>query len=102
MAGAARRGRPGILFPPEGKRRTALEHWFDTGIERLVCLPWDASSALEWASLLADIRKRGTAMPLNASMIAASASRHQFTVATRNVDDFKKAGILLPVVDPFG
>ena len=82
-----------------GKRRAALESWFDLGVERMVCLSWDAATALQWAALLARLRKKGEVMPLKDSMIAACAATHRLTVATRNIADFKKAGI--PVVDPF-
>jgi predicted nucleic acid-binding protein len=33
----------GILILPKGRRRTALERWFDEGVKRLHCLPWEAS-----------------------------------------------------------
>jgi hypothetical protein len=38
-------------------------------------------------------------MPIKDSLIAATALAHGLTVATRNVRDFKKAGV--KVVDPF-
>ena len=38
-------------------------------------------------------------LPLLDSMIAATALHHGFTVATRNVADFRAAGVA--VVDPF-
>lgn len=88
-----------ILLLPAGKRRAALESWFDQRVEKMVCLPWDAATALRWAALLAKLRSRGEAMPLKDSMIAASALTHNLTVATRNVVDFKKAGV--KVVNPF-
>lgn len=91
--------RLGILLLAAGKRRAALENWFDLGVERMVCLSWDAATALQWAALLARLRAKGEAMPLRDSMIAASAATHQLTVATRNVVDFKKAGV--QVVNPF-
>lgn len=91
--------RLGILLLAAGKRRAALESWFDLGVERMVCLSWDAATALQWAALLARLRKKGEVMPLKDSMIAASAATHRLTVATRNIADFKKAGI--PVVNPF-
>lgn len=91
--------RLGILLLAAGKRRAALESWFDLGVERMVCLSWDAATALQWAALLARLRKKGEVMPLKDSMVAASAATHRLTVATRNIADFKKAGI--PVVNPF-
>jgi predicted nucleic acid-binding protein len=91
--------RLGILMLPAGKRRAALDAWFGQRVERMVCLSWDAATALRWAALLAKLRAKGQAMPLKDSMIAASALIHDLTVATRNVPDFKKAGVRL--VDPF-
>lgn len=89
----------GILLASPGRRRQQLEQWFQKGIERIHCLPWDASTGLRWAELLADLRKRGCAMPVKDSLIAATALVHGFTVATRNLRDFSNAGV--SVVDPF-
>ena len=89
----------GILILPKGKRRMALESWFDAGVGRLHCLPWDADTGLEWAKLLADLRKAGKAMPVKDSLIAATALVHDLAVATRNRIDFAKAGV--PIVNPF-
>jgi toxin FitB len=89
----------GILLLPRGKRRRRLEGWFDEGIARIQCLPWDASVGLRWAELLADLRTAGRAMPVKDSFIAATALAHSLTVATRNRRDFAAAKV--PVVDPF-
>ena len=43
----------GILILPRGKKRMALERWFNAGVGRLHCLPWDADTGLKWAELLA-------------------------------------------------
>ena len=91
--------RLGILLLPAGKRRKLLETWFDARVGTMVCVPWDASTALEWAALLARLRAAGEAMPLKDSMIAATARTHGFTVATRNVRDFATAGV--KVLNPF-
>jgi hypothetical protein len=91
--------RYGILLLPRGKRRGRLEQWFDEGVRRLTCLPWEAKTGLRWAELLARLRARGRAMPIKDSLIAATALANRMTVATRNVTDFEKAGC--PVVDPF-
>lgn len=89
----------GILILPKGKRRTALERWFDEGVQRLQCLPWDADTGLTWARLLARLRTTGKAMPIKDSFIAATALAHDLAVATRNRSDFAKAGVR--IVDPF-
>jgi toxin FitB len=89
----------GILILPQGKKRTALEHWFDAGVGRLHCLPWDADTGLKWAELLGRLRKTGKAMPIKDSFIAATAIVHDLAVVTRNRSDFAKAGVR--VIDPF-
>src|SRR5262249_36811023 len=89
----------GILLLPRGKRRTRLEKWFDSGVERIRCLPWEAATGLRWAALLADLRRSGRAMPIKDSLIAATALVHGVTMATRNRADFEKAGV--EVEDPF-
>jgi toxin FitB len=91
--------RLGIMLLPKSKRRAALEAWFDQGVRTIVCLSWDATTAFHWAGLLARLRAKGAAMPLKDSMIAACALTHELAVATRNVADFKLAGIR--VVNPF-
>ena len=91
--------RSGILLLPRGKRRMALERWFDEGVRRIECLPWEAETGLRWAELVADLRRSGRSMPLKDSFIAASALAHELSVVTRNRRDFEAAGI--DVVDPF-
>ncbi len=89
----------GILILAKGRRRTALERWFNAGVARLHCLPWDADTGLKWAELLARLRTTGKAMPIKDSLIAATAAIHGLAVATRNRADFANAGVR--IVDPF-
>jgi predicted nucleic acid-binding protein len=89
----------GIHLLPAGKRRRRLEKWFDEGVSRIVCVPWDAATGLRWAKLLAELRKSGQSLPVKDSLIAATALVQGFTVVTRNTHDFKKTGVKL--LDPF-
>ena len=89
----------GILTLPQGKKRVAIERWFDAGVGRLHCLPWEADTGLKWAELLAHLRKTGKAMPIKDSFIAATAMAHGLAVVTRNYIDFAKAGVR--IIDPF-
>ena len=89
----------GILLLPRGKRRSRLQQWFEEGVQRLVCLPWDEDTGLRWAELVADLRRSGRSMPVKDSLIAATALVHGLTLATHNSVDFEYAGI--DIVDPF-
>lgn len=90
----------GIFLLPAGKRRARLERWFQDGIERIYCLPWEAATGLRWARLLAELRRSGQSMPIKDSLIAATALVHGLPVVTRNRDDFERAGV--EIIDPFG
>ena len=89
----------GILLLPAGRRRARLEEWFSVGVERLRVLDFDTATAASWARLLARLKKKGRAMPIKDSLIAATALAHQLTVATRNTTDFRHAGVA--VENPF-
>ena len=89
----------GILILPKGRKRTSLERWFDAGVGRLHCLPWDADTGLKWAELLAQLRRAGKVMPIKDSLIAATAAVHGLSVVTRNRADFVNAGVR--VIGPF-
>ena len=89
----------GIRLLPRGKKRTQLQEWFDLGRRQLNCLIIDLGTAACWATLLADLRRKGRAMPVKDSLIAATAVQHDLIVATRNVADFKKTGVA--TVNPF-
>jgi len=88
----------GILLLKPGARRTRLEDWFERGIRRIECLPWDSDVGMRWSRLLADLRRGGTPMSVKDSLIAASALAHNLALATLNQRDFKPAKVQL--VDP--
>jgi predicted nucleic acid-binding protein len=85
----------GILLLRRSARRERLERWFDAGIRRIHCVPWDAATGMRWAQLLADLRARGRAMPVKDSLIAATALTHGFPLATLNRRDFEPARVQL-------
>ena len=89
----------GILLLPAGRRRTRLQNWFADGVQRLQVIDFDGRCAAAWARLLARLKKRGLAMSIKDSLIAATASAHEVAVATRNVADFRHAAV--PLVNPF-
>lgn len=88
----------GILLLPRSRRRTRLERWFEEGVARLHCLPWDAATGSRWAQLLAALRAGGRVMPIKDSLIAATALTHDLALATLNRRDFEAAGVKL--LDP--
>jgi len=89
----------GILALPRGRKRTQLERWFGDVVQTIDCLPWDSTISQRWAKLVVDLKQKGDKLPLLDSMIAATALQHDFTVATRNMRDFNKAGV--QVLNPF-
>ena len=89
----------GILALPSGRKRTQLEHWFDDVAQTIDCLPWDGTISRRWAKLVVALKQTGVKLPLLDSMIAATALHHELIVATRNIRDFKRAGV--KVLDPF-
>jgi predicted nucleic acid-binding protein len=48
---------------------------------------------------LAELKLQGRTMPIKDSLIAATARQYRLAVATRNVEDYRHAGITL--VNPF-
>ena len=91
--------RIGILALPRGRKRDRLEQWYETVIETIECLPWDAMVSRRWAALVVELRRKGETVPLLDGMIAATALQHDLIVATRNTRDFQKTGV--KTVNPF-
>ena len=88
----------GILLLPPGRRRSGLERWFDEGVARMRCIPWEAATGLRWSELLAALRSTGRAMPIKDSLIAATALTHGLPLVTLNRRAFEAADVAL--VDP--
>ena len=82
----------GILEYPAGRKRASLERWFESIVQTLECLPWDAGVSLRWARMVSQLKRKGQSLPLLASMIAATALHHGLTVVTRNTRDFQRTG----------
>jgi predicted nucleic acid-binding protein len=85
--------RIGILALPRGRKRQRLEQWYETVIETIECLPWDALISRRWAALVVELRRAGETVPLLDGMIAATALQHDLIVVTRNTRDFEKTGV---------
>ncbi len=85
----------GIGLTTSIRKRKELERWFAEGMRRLRVIDLDTDTASIWAALLVRLRKKGKAMPVKDSLIAASALQHQLTIVTRNISDFQNAGVSL-------
>jgi predicted nucleic acid-binding protein len=85
----------GILKLPAGRRRLRLQDWFQQGATFLTVIDMDAGTSRAWANLLAELKCKGRSMPVNDSLIAATARQHDLTLATRNTRDYRHAGVRL-------
>jgi predicted nucleic acid-binding protein len=81
----------------ERERRARVQTWIDglarTFADRL--LPVDDAVAVRWGRLTAEARRAGRTRPAVDSLLAATALRHDLTLATRNVVDFEGTGVRL-------
>jgi toxin FitB len=91
--------RIGILALPRGRKRARLEQWYETVIETIECIPWDATISQRWAALVVELKRKGETVPLLDGMIAATALQHNLIIATRNTRDFRKTGV--KTLNPF-
>lgn len=94
----------GIALLPAGKRRNGLASAAEQMFEEDFAgspLPFDGHCAAEYALLVAARMRSGQAISTEDAQIAATALRHDLSLATRNGKDFK--GIEgLTVVNPWG
>lgn len=92
----------GIRLLPGGKRQASLQAWFeDRLLERFAgrCLVVDLPISLRWGTLMAETQRGGRALDAMDAFIAATASVHGMTLATRNTRHFSGCGI--PLIDPW-
>jgi len=93
--------RYGISLLPDGRKRTALEHWFmrlqEEYSDRI--LPVTVDIARAWGELTAQVRRSGGMLFPADGLIAASALRHGMRVMTRNTRGFEASGV--PLIDPW-
>ena len=87
----------GIARLPASARRNRLQTWVRRDLvarfgNRL--LPIDVPTATRWGTLTGESEKRGRPLPVIDSLIAATALEHGFSVVTRNVEDFKRCGVV--------
>jgi toxin FitB len=92
----------GILAKPAGKRRAALEAWFNgpEGPPSLFAgrvLPFDSRAALHWAALMAEGTAKGRPRSPLDMLIAATAQAHGCTIVTANDRDFHGLGAINPI-----
>lgn len=92
----------GVEAMATGKKQRNLREWlladliprFDDRI-----LPVDAPTSLLWGAMLVRSQQAGRDIGAIDALLAATAERHDLTLATRNIKDF--AGLELPLVNPW-
>lgn len=88
----------GIELMPTGRKRTALKSAFDSQIMPLFegrILQFEAKAAAVFAHINAKVQSRGAAISFADCAIAAIAKVNNFSVATRNLRDFKSTEVAL-------
>ena len=85
----------GVERLPASRRRDRLQRDLAEIVDRMGdrILRFDTRVALTWAKLRAATVRTGALIPIVDSYIAAIALRHGLVVATRNNEDFERAGI---------
>jgi hypothetical protein len=92
----------GIEMSPEGKRKQGLDTALAEVLARLFgdrILPFDRPAAIVYARLVRRARTAGHMLSVVDAQIAAIATVHKFTVATRDILPFQAAGV--PVINPW-
>ncbi len=96
----------GIALLPEGAKQRALQAWLNRLIEAMEgrILNFNTSVAAVWGRQEAEFTQKGCLMPMPDSFIAATARRHNLTIATRNTAGYHRPGLKafnpVPADDP--
>ena len=94
--------RAGIALMPLGKRRDSLHENLEKSLLPMFAnrvLSFDMACSKAYAELLAKSRANGLALETADAFIAAVGLANGFTIATRDTNPFKTAG--LNVIDPW-
>ncbi len=85
----------------EGRSRAKLQEWLSRSIDALEgrILSFNTNVAHVWADQKSELENIGLPMPIEDSLIAATARRHGLTIVTGNDKDFRRPG--LKVFNPF-
>ena len=85
----------------DGRARARLERWLAESIDALQgrILSFNTATAHVWGEQKRLLEKAGQPMPVEDGYIAATARRHNLTIATGNDGDFRRPG--LKVFNPF-
>jgi predicted nucleic acid-binding protein len=92
----------GIELLPDANLRTELKHWLAHKVRPMFeqrVLQISEDIMLKWRLLVEDGRKSGHTFSQPDLIIAATALHHGFTVVSRDVDDYTKAGV--PIFNPW-
>ena len=87
--------RLGIEDLPAGKRRAALEEWFEQGLPAWFdshLLPVTKPIADRWGRITIEAKRKGALLTTADGLIAATAIEHDLAIMTRNVTDFATSG----------
>jgi len=94
--------RYGIATMPEGKRKALYQNRLNQQVLPLFAgrvLPFDLNTSQAYSDLMAQARGAGKAIGREDGYIAATATAHDFAVATRDTRPFLAAG--LAVINPW-
>ena len=86
---------------PDGKKKNDIALWFRDVKEQFGThtVPVTVEIALRWGVIRANIQKKGHDISVVDGIIAATSICENFTLATRNISDFKHIG--LNIVNPW-